>query len=179
MVQSDWFRELVPVSRKSRNFSGDIILFVSWKRRRSKTRNCTVILIFLPITSCGKTSFAEQAGRSFTDGFSDPKSFRDFRETGPWRDFLVPPAMIVSFASVFRDVTLAFGGTSRGIPKDGYEGDQYCDSAVIFWELDILSSCVCLLYIHYNYVITTSWINVNDTQALKSVVKGFIFGFFD
>ena len=74
----------MPVTRKSRNFSGDTILFVSWKRRRSKTRNCTDILIFLPITSCGKTSFTEQAGRSFTDGFSDPKSFRDFRGTGPW-----------------------------------------------------------------------------------------------
>ena len=70
------------VSRKSRNFSGDIILFASWKRKRSKTRNFAVILIFLPFTSCGKTSFTEQAGRSFTEGFSDPKTFRDFRETG-------------------------------------------------------------------------------------------------
>ena len=77
-----------PVSRKSRNFSGDIILFASWKRKRSKTRNFAVILIFLPFTSCGKTSFTEQAGQSFTEGFWDPKSFRDFRETGP-RSFSV------------------------------------------------------------------------------------------
>ena len=62
---------------------GDIILFVSWKQRRSKTRNFAVILIFLPITSCEMSSFTEQAGRSFTDGFSDQKSFRDCRETGP------------------------------------------------------------------------------------------------
>ena len=76
-------KEQVPVSRKSRNISGDIILFVSWKQRRSKTRNFAVILIFLPITSCEMSSFTEQAGRSFTDGFSDQKNFRDFRETGP------------------------------------------------------------------------------------------------
>ena len=71
-----------PVSRKSWNFAGDIILFVSWKRRRSKTRNFAFILIFIPFTSCEKTSPTEQVGRSFTDGFSYPKRFRDFRETG-------------------------------------------------------------------------------------------------
>ena len=83
-----WDTSQGPVSRKSRNFSSDIILFASWKRKRSKTRNFAVILIFLPFTSCEKTSFTEQAGRSFTDGFSDPKSFRDFREKGP-RSFSV------------------------------------------------------------------------------------------
>ena len=31
----------------------------------------------------GKTGFPELAGRSFTNGFSGPKSFPDFRETGP------------------------------------------------------------------------------------------------
>ena len=30
-----------------------------------------------------KTSFIELASRSFTNGFLGPKSFRDFRETGP------------------------------------------------------------------------------------------------
>ena len=40
------------------------------------------ILIFLPFTSCEKTSPTEQAGRIFTNGLSDPKGFRDFRETG-------------------------------------------------------------------------------------------------
>ena len=30
-----------------------------------------------------KNSFTELAGRSFMNGFSGPKCFRDFRETGP------------------------------------------------------------------------------------------------
>ena len=28
----------------------------------------------------------EKAGRSFTNGFSGPKGFRDFRETGSWAE---------------------------------------------------------------------------------------------
>ena len=63
--------------------SGDIILFVSSKRRRLEARNFAVILIFIPFTTYEKTSFTEKAGRSFTNGFSGPKSSRDFRETGP------------------------------------------------------------------------------------------------
>ena len=63
--------------------SGDIILFVSSKRRRLEARNFAVILIFIPFTTYEKTSFTELAGRSFTNGFSGSKSFRDFRETGP------------------------------------------------------------------------------------------------
>ena len=65
--------------------SGDIILFVSSKRRRLEARNFAVILIFIPYTTYGQTSFTDSAGRSFTNGFSGPKSFRDFRETGPCR----------------------------------------------------------------------------------------------
>ena len=45
--------DLGPVSRKFRNFSGDIILFVSSKRRCSVSRNLAVILIF---TTYEKTS---------------------------------------------------------------------------------------------------------------------------
>ena len=63
--------------------SGDIILFVSSKRRRLEARNFAVILIFIPFTTYEKTSFTEKAGGSFTNGFSGPKSSRDFRETGP------------------------------------------------------------------------------------------------
>ena len=48
-----------PVSRKSRKFSGvfrgDIILFVSSKRRRFEARNFAVI--FIPFTTCEKISF--------------------------------------------------------------------------------------------------------------------------
>ena len=63
--------------------SGDIILFVSSKRRSLEARNFAVILIFIPFTTYEKTSFPEKAGRSFTNGFSGPKRSRDFRETGP------------------------------------------------------------------------------------------------
>ena len=50
--------------------SGDIILFVSSKLRRLEARNFAVIFIFVPFTTYEKTSFTEQAGRSFTNGFS-------------------------------------------------------------------------------------------------------------
>ena len=63
--------------------SGDIILLVSLKRRRLEARNFAVILDFIPFTTYEKTSFTEYAGRSFTNGFSGPKSFRKFRETAP------------------------------------------------------------------------------------------------
>ena len=63
--------------------SDDLILFVSSKWRRLEARNFAVILIVIPFTSHEKNSFTELAGRSFTNSFSGPKSFRDFRETGP------------------------------------------------------------------------------------------------
>ena len=63
--------------------SGYIILFVSSERRRLGTRNFAFILIFIPFTTYEKTGFPELACRSFTNGFSGPKSFPDFRETGP------------------------------------------------------------------------------------------------
>ena len=39
--------------------SGDIILFVSSKRRRLEPRNFAVIFIFIPFTTCEKISFTE------------------------------------------------------------------------------------------------------------------------
>ena len=48
-----------PVSRKTRNFSGEIILFVSSKRKCSVSQNFAVILIFIPFTTYKKTSFTE------------------------------------------------------------------------------------------------------------------------
>ena len=62
--------------------SGDIILFVSLKQTRLEARNFEVIFIFIPFATYEKTSFTEKANRSFMNGFSGPKSFRDFRETG-------------------------------------------------------------------------------------------------
>ena len=54
--------------------SGYIILFVSSKRKRLEARNFVFILIFIPFTTYEKTGFTELAGRSFTNGFSGPKS---------------------------------------------------------------------------------------------------------
>ena len=64
--------------------SGDKILFVSSRRMLLKARKLPIILISIPFTTYEETSFTESAGRSFTNGFSRPKSFRDYRETGPW-----------------------------------------------------------------------------------------------
>jgi len=71
------------VPQLSGGISGNIIFFVSSKRRRLEARNFAVILICVPFITCKKkTSFTEKAVRSFTNGFLGPKSFRDFRETG-------------------------------------------------------------------------------------------------
>ena len=75
---------LAPVSRKSRNVSGDISLSITSKWRRSETRNVAVMLFFIPFKTYQKTSFTGWAGRSFTNRFSGQKSFWDFQETGPW-----------------------------------------------------------------------------------------------
>ena len=57
---------LAPVSRKSLNFSGpfragDIILFVSSKRRRLKAGNYAVILTLIPFTTYEKMIFTQEA----------------------------------------------------------------------------------------------------------------------
>ena len=66
----------------------EIILFVSSEPRHLEAWNFTVVLIFIPFTAYQRTSFTEQAGQSYTYGFSGPKSFRDFRGTGPCMQFL-------------------------------------------------------------------------------------------
>ena len=38
---------------------------------------------FIPLATYEKTTFTIYAGRSFTNGFSAPKRFRDFRKDGP------------------------------------------------------------------------------------------------
>ena len=70
--------------------SGDIILLVSLKRRRLDARNFAVILDFNLFTAYEKTRFTAYAGRSFTNGFSGPKSFREFPETAPRPEFFGP-----------------------------------------------------------------------------------------
>ena len=71
-----------PVSRSPQT-SGVTISFVSQERRGFKSLNFTVIFLFVILKTCQKIGFAKQAVGSFTNGFSGPKSFRDFRETGP------------------------------------------------------------------------------------------------
>ena len=63
--------------------SGYIILFVSSERRCLEARNFAFILVFIPFTTYEKTGFPKLAGCSFTNGFSGPKGFPDFRETCP------------------------------------------------------------------------------------------------
>ena len=77
---------LWPVSLKSWNFLGAfwVTQFSLCLQNQGISRHETmVVLIFIPFTAYQRTSFTEQAGQSYTNGFSGPKSFRDFRGTGP------------------------------------------------------------------------------------------------
>jgi len=55
---------------------------------------------FIPLATYEKTTFTIYAGRSFKNGFSAPKRFRDFRETGPWTLSLPKSLPVKYFASV-------------------------------------------------------------------------------
>ena len=55
--------------------SGDLILFVSSKRRRLEARNFSIVLIFIPFTTYEKTS-------RFRNGFTCPK----LKSSGLWRN---------------------------------------------------------------------------------------------
>ena len=74
----------VPNSKLFGRILGAMVLFVSSKRRRLKARILVVISIFLPLTKCEKTSFTAWVSRSFRNGFSGPKRFRDFEERVHW-----------------------------------------------------------------------------------------------
>ena len=65
-------------------FSSVTIPFVSQERRWFKSSNFTVFFLFVSLKTCLKIGFPKQAVGGFTNGFLGPKSFRDFRETGPW-----------------------------------------------------------------------------------------------
>ena len=95
-------------------FSGDIILFVSSKRRCSMSRNFAVILIFIPFTTYEKISFTEWGG---------PKSLRDFRETGPWSPSQPSfPFFGMSQNAPPKGTCVPLEGALRDTPKDGCEG---------------------------------------------------------
>ena len=64
-------------------FSGATIPFVSQEWRGFKSSNFTVIFFCVALKTCLKIGFPNQAVGNFTFGFSGPKNFRDFRETGP------------------------------------------------------------------------------------------------
>ena len=64
------FCDLGPVSRKSQNFSGVTIPYVSQEQRGFKSLNFTVIFLFVTLKTCEKISFPKQAVGSFTNGFS-------------------------------------------------------------------------------------------------------------
>ena len=48
-----------PASRKCRNISGGITLFLSSKQKRLEARSLTVILIFIPFKTYEKARFTE------------------------------------------------------------------------------------------------------------------------
>ena len=82
---------LGPVSQKSRNFTGIFwvkILSVSQGRRGFKSSSFTVSFLFVTLKTYLKLGFSKQAAGRFSNGFSGPKMFRDFRETSPWPGFL-------------------------------------------------------------------------------------------
>ena len=84
-------------------FSGVTIPFVSQARRGFKSSNFTVTFLFVTLKTCQKISFPNQAAGTFTNGFSGPKSFRDFRETGP-RNVINISTMTVNSAFGYFDV---------------------------------------------------------------------------
>ena len=81
-------RGLRSVSQKSRNLSGLFrVLKFPWYPRNAEIRSHQIpqtSCFFLAWKSCSKISFLEQNDCSLTTDFSDQKSSRNFRETGPW-----------------------------------------------------------------------------------------------
>ena len=75
------------VPKLYRPFSGVIIPFVTQEWRAFNSSTFTVIFLFVTLKTYEKIGFLKQAVGNFTDDFSGPKSFRDFRETGPWSEF--------------------------------------------------------------------------------------------
>ena len=86
-----WESNQGSVSRKSRNFTGVTIPFVSQERRGFKSSNLTDMFLLVSLKTYSKIGFSKQAVGSFTNGFLAPKRFRDFRETGPRVPFLESP----------------------------------------------------------------------------------------
>ena len=73
---------LVPVSQKSRNFSDDLILFVSSKRRRSETRNFASTLFF-PFTNYERPALQNKRAGVLRKAFRARKIFGTFEKRAP------------------------------------------------------------------------------------------------
>ena len=76
-------------------FSGVTVPFVSQERRGFKSSNFTVLSLFVPLKAFQKMGFPKQAVGSFINGFLGPKSFRDFRETGPCPERFSPGTAVL------------------------------------------------------------------------------------
>ena len=61
--------------------SGDIILFVSSKRRRLEARNLEVVFIFIPFTTYEKTG--RISGSDFYERLFGPEKFSGLSRNGP------------------------------------------------------------------------------------------------
>ena len=119
---------LGPVSRKSRNFSGDIIIFVSSKRRRLEARNLAVILIFIPYNIWKDPLYRISS--------SGPKSFRDFREASLWKVLkwrsVALAIYFVLFLIVFKvNYCSAYGSKNVSCNFSFFLCGFYCKTALI------------------------------------------------
>ena len=63
--------------------SGDIILFVSSKRRRLEARNFAVIFTFIPFTTYEKGQLYRISGSEFYEWLFGPEKFAGLSRNGP------------------------------------------------------------------------------------------------
>ena len=84
--------------------------------------------MFIPFTTYEKTSFSDQVGRSFTNGFSGPKSFRGFLETHPSRQrkvFIVIAFLWLAIWLLLRQMFLEIRSKQKSTQGKVYSNPQY------------------------------------------------------
>ena len=87
-------------------------------------------MIFIPFTTYQKSSFTEQAGRSFRNSFSGLKSFRHFEKWAPGVCFSKVPR-IARVASNFMGPTSSRNGHLAAIKKHANKDGLPVDDEVI------------------------------------------------
>ena len=99
-------------------FSGVTIPFVSQEWRGFNSSDFTVIFLFVTFKTCYKIGFPKQAVASLANGFSGPKSYRDFRETGPWLNqvYQVKRYILQVYCSLVRPVLEYASPVWAGLP---------------------------------------------------------------